>query len=228
MELMLRNGPLPERRQHANHAQAADMQPNETDNILQFPATTMGTQRETGLRRKWLLVLVFTGVVLLAVTVTAVAMHYTYGKGAKHASKGHQGTKAPTPNTYNRGAKNASKGHQGTKASTPKAKTEPRELWQLNGEDFYLVWQSNGADCDTAKRFCAKRNASLALMDQNNVHSVKKMSKGKKLWVLEEELEGSGSENSQAPDAGDAACTLLHAASTNDSTGDGWICMKGR
>ncbi|XP_042564421.1 uncharacterized protein LOC122133089 [Clupea harengus] len=197
MELALRKSAVPESREDASHTQAADMQPNERDNILQFPATMMGSQRETGQRRKWLVVLSFTGAILLAIILTAVTMHYTYHKGAKNPPK------AP---------------------SSPKVKNERRETWRRYEGDSYLFWHSDNADCDSAKEFCAERKANLTLIDQNNLQWLQGMSKGKRLWVLQES-EGSGSEDQQNAEAGDVTCALLKADS-NRKLGDGWVCIR--
>lgn len=48
LELALTNSPAADTYQDAKHTQTADMHPNETDNILQFPTTTMGVRQENG------------------------------------------------------------------------------------------------------------------------------------------------------------------------------------
>ncbi|KAL2094222.1 hypothetical protein ACEWY4_008941 [Coilia grayii] len=170
------------------------MQASETD-ILQFPAIRTP---ETRLRRKCLLVLSFIGAVLLAVTLTAVIIHYTYRRGERNHPK------APP---------------------VPKMRSEQEERWLLFDNDFYLFWQSDGADCDTAKEFCANKNANLTMIDQNNVHWILKRAKGKRLWILTE-LEGSGSNDNQTSEPGDVGCAL-HPPGPKSGRANGWICRRG-
>ncbi|XP_063058385.1 uncharacterized protein LOC134451916 [Engraulis encrasicolus] len=153
--------------------------------------------REYGLRSRWVLAVGLGIAVLLAVTVTTLVMHYSQRKVERSAPK------AP---------------------STPKMKSNQQESWQLFDNDFYLFWQSEGADCETAKKFCTKRHATLAMVDQNNVQWIQKTSKVKRLWILKD-LEGSGSDE-QTGGSADVACALYPSGSKSGK-GNGWICRKG-
>ncbi|XP_036420637.1 uncharacterized protein LOC118804118 [Colossoma macropomum] len=97
-----------------------------------------------------------------------------------------------------------------------------KEVWHLHDNVFYLFRNELG-DCNTAKRFCANRNASLATVTQHNMEWLQSHTKGNHLIVRRSQSDGSGDSDSTFMDEDDSECDLL---GVTPEQVEGWVCER--
>ncbi|KAL7834394.1 hypothetical protein SRHO_G00286410 [Serrasalmus rhombeus] len=97
-----------------------------------------------------------------------------------------------------------------------------KEMWHLHDNVFYLFWNDLG-DCNTAERFCAKRNASLATVTQRNMAWLQSQTKGNHLIIRRSQSDGSGDSDSMFMDEDDSECDLL---GVTPEQVEGWVCER--
>nr|XP_021327316.1 uncharacterized protein LOC101882805 [Danio rerio] len=95
------------------------------------------------------------------------------------------------------------------------------EVWLLYNNVFYLFW-SDDSDCNAAKSFCSKRNATLATLSELNKGWLISRTNEKPFWILQATSEGSGS---SYVDDEDQECGFI-SSDVDADFGEGFVCAR--
>ncbi|KAL2094223.1 hypothetical protein ACEWY4_008942 [Coilia grayii] len=184
MELAVRSSVVANTYETVGQVGHTDTQQSKTEDVyqsLQYPPTsTVNVPSETRWKGTRLLLCVL-GTVVLVTLVTLLTLVAVCYTQRKEAEL-----------------------HSGLKSSMA-----DREAWLLYKDIFYLLWPSHAADCDEATEFCTSRNATLAVVNQDNEDWLLKIAEGR--WLcFRSDNDGSGSGTSLEEDDEDFQCRLLH------------------
>nr|XP_055055770.1 uncharacterized protein LOC129440431 [Misgurnus anguillicaudatus] len=102
-----------------------------------------------------------------------------------------------------------------------------QEGWQLHDNVFYLFWRDH-SDCDTAIKFCKKRNASLVKITWNNKVWLQSRVNGKQ-FLVSGSSDGSGYSapefvDEDLEDNEDNRCGILTPGINKEHTG--FVCER--